>query len=83
MSERICAYCGIEEDAREDLIINKCPVCEAFHCPICGAMIEFAEQCGRNDEGEELVNVYRSPICKVHLPWNILEGIKRGTKENE
>jgi len=78
-----CAYCGKEEDLDIDFVLNECPICEALHCPVCGAMIEFAEPCGTNKDGEGLVRIYRSAICKVHLPWNITEGIKRNAKEEE
>ena len=77
-----CAYCGKEEDVTIDILLNECPICEALHCSVCGAMIEFAEPIGVDDDGEETVMVYRSPICKVHLPWNIIEGIKRRSEDD-
>lgn len=78
-----CAYCGREEDISKAFGLNLCPVCEALHCPMCGTLIEFAEPSGVNEKGEELVKIYRSAICKVHLPWNIIEGIKKNAKEED
>lgn len=76
-----CTYCGREEGGTDkDGFIHLliCPVCEAVACPICLCLVEFCEDIGDNN-----VQVWRAAICKVHLPWNIIEGIKKNVKEED
>jgi len=75
-----CSYCGKEEGETDNGYIHLliCPICKAIACAVCLALVEFCEDIG-NDE----VMTWRAAICKVHLPWNIIEGIKKGTKEED
>jgi len=79
-----CTYCGREEGAGNGYIhLLLCPVCEAVACPICLALVEFGEASGRNEEGQEMLKTWRGAICKIHIPWNIIEGIKKNAKEED
>ena len=73
-----CAYCGREENLEENFMLHECPICRAIACPICLALIEFSEEMKDN-----MVGTWRAAICKVHLPWNIIEGIKKNAKEKD
>lgn len=61
---------------------DRCAYCGreegATACPVCLALVEFCEDIGDNE-----VLAYRAAVCKVHLPWNIIEGIKKNVKEED
>lgn len=76
-----CQYCGREEgETGNDGYIHLfvCPICEAIACPVCLSLVEFCEDIGNNT-----VQTWRAAICKVHLPWYIIEGIKKKSKEDD
>lgn len=83
---RKCAYCGLEEDPTRNLRIWDCPVCGTLFCEICGATLQFMDleekaNKSKKDEDDIPVVVWQGKVCKVHVPWNIIEGIKRRAKE--
>lgn len=79
MGDKRCAYCGREEKPEVGLRILDCPVCGGYVCQLCAAVLEFNEFIG---ESEELVQAYHGFCCRVHLPWNVIEGIKKGAEDN-
>ena len=74
-----CAYCGREEgDCGGQLHLFDCPVCGALACSLCLALVEFCEVLDNNT-----AQTWRGAICKIHVPWNIIESIKNKAKEDK